>query len=361
MAEDVNIATPPAASAPAAPVAPPPSIPDRSEGELRNDVADFESVDGNVLDQLFGLGAISAVETPAADVPVEQTPLNSDVAAPPPTPPEDSATNDGSATATPPPAAVPETPPTPPVVTPPPTMTQEQFNQTLTFINSEEFQRARVVAQELFKDPVAFVERYAPTVRDHYLTTAAAAKAPDLQTFARSYAEVKLAEKYGDTFVYDPAEARYPESDHAKYLEDRTLFLMEAGEVFREKRNELTSQQQRQQQEMRSHAANALVSVGVPQERTDEVLAIAQTLNLTPAEQFEMMFSYMKTKGKIPGVIATSQSATPTNGEGSRTPDTRDALPVPGIQSVPGRGEMTQGHRDIIETFPMDLLTEELL
>jgi hypothetical protein len=75
-----------------------------------------------------------------------------------------------------------------------------------------------------------------------------------------------------------------------------------------------------------------------------------------------MLFGYLRSKGKLPGTEQpTEQKATAPPPQPKRQPNTQDDLPIPGIQNVPGRENMTPQEQDILETFPADILNEGII
>ncbi len=289
-----------------------------------------------------GLPTYTPVEPGATVPPATETQAAPDAAATPPAPPSDATTT-----------------PAPPEVEALRTEL-ESLKQVKEYMDSEDFQNARIIAEELFKDPATFIQQYLPSVVEQLGIRERAQAAESPQDFARQYMEQKLIEKYGEDFTYSPHDAGFRGTQSYDFDVDRQLFLQEGFSTYYGEQQRVAQSVEQRTQAAVTAAASVGEKYGLTRDQVHEALTQLDAIKDDPvATYYDMAFLWLKQNGKLPATNPAPGVVTPPvhPNQMQRRPE---SVPAPGVASTPAASSepVNAVLAEIAGDFPMDFLME---
>lgn len=232
----------------------------------------------------------------------------------------------------------------------------EEESALVTQYRSGVLKKELTVLAEFKKNPVAFVDKFAPELRAAVVERAAA----DMLTpdqFAVQYADAKLAEKYGDEFDFNPADVAIRGTASEQFFTDKQLLLAEGARKY----NEITYQKQSEQQAERARieqvARDVLVAEGFEAAQYDEVIRIAESLPASPETYYRMLYTFLRAEGRI-----TPKAGTTGAGAQSRAPMAKPTSSIktgfPPSANIPGKNGTARNAEaeNLLDLFGVELM-----
>lgn len=234
-----------------------------------------------------------------------------------------------------------------------------EYKQADELLKSESYQAILAIKQGLETDPVKFIDEFMPQTRDKLLERARIGVASTDEEqgaigYATDYAERKLAEEFGADFEYDASQAAYKDSEHHRYFLKYQRLISEGQASYNQEIYRRQMEQVRSQKEIEDVAKSQLVAMGVSQENYDKVIEIAEKNLTTPAQYYEMLFSFLREKGLLAGILpgsAGKPSSQPTKKAAAPNPDPGRRAPAPGVHGAPSAKEGTRKRKEVMRDF----------
>lgn len=305
----------------------PPPVP---QSGSEDDISDFDA--NNALSRLFSLGS-TAVERPSESTPPASASQGVERV-------------EGEAS-----------PAEKPAAQAPPEGTQVQGlnDKELAIINeyrSGDLQKKIAVIEQFEANPVAFVEQYAPEIRQAVIERAAA-DVLSPEEFALQWAEHQLEQKYGTEFEFNPADVAIRGSASERYFTDKQLLLAEGSRRYSEAQNQKNAEQAANRQRVEQTARKVLVEMGFAPTQYDEVIRIAESLPSTPETYYRMLFTFLRAENHVQ---PNGKSGAPP--PASQQINRSSSLP-PNTNGVPGKTvspPISREAKNLVELFGVDLL-----
>lgn len=243
----------------------------------------------------------------------------------------------------------------------------EALKSVKEYVDTPEYQNARVVAEQFEKDPVTFIQQFLPHVVEQLGIRQAVQTTDNPQEFARSFMEQKLTEKYGEQFQYNPQDAGFRGTDSYNYETDRQLLLQEGFSTYYGEKQRVAAQQQQQQAQAMQAATKAGSAYGLsPDEVHQALTALDAEQNANPMETYyDMLFTWMAARGRITprqGQPAGQQpNAAPVQPVNPNSlPRRPESVPSPSVAQTPaGSSEpLNAVVQRFAEDFPLDYLMQ---
>lgn len=208
------------------------------------------------------------------------------------------------------------------------------------------------VLEQFEQNPVAFVDKYAPEIRQAVVERAASDVLSPEQ-FAQQWAEVALEQKYGNDFEFNPADVAIRGTASEQFFTDKQLFLAEGARRYTDAQQQKNAEQLANRQRVEQAARKVLVEQGFNAAQYDEVIRIAESLPSTPETYYEMLFTFLRAKGLVAptGVPVTRPAASQTHTAGKNLP--------PNTQTVAGKTSapvVSNEAKNLVDLFGADLL-----